>query len=301
MTPLARSLLQPSARRISTRIVSQGTKAPSALKSCSFPSRNRSFTTHSPLRSSLGAPAVEPQQNSRLRNALSFFAVAILFSGAGFTIAAIPALQAASAFLKRPTDAETLLMFSPEDETAREVERFLQGHPLTAEMRSNPELIEARPHLKTPPSHQKHSLTIGSLIGPGKIVVPPISWIERGGKSLVSISYLGPDLCGHPGIVHGGLLATLMDEGLAWCCFGALPNKIGLTANLNINYRNPAPAETYVVLRAKTTKVEGRKAWVEGRIETLPKDGEQPVVLVEATALFIEPKQAANMARIYPV
>lgn len=59
-----------------------------------------------------------------------------------------------------------------------------------------------------------------------------------------------------------------------------------------MNYRKPTPAGNYYVLRAKTVKVEGRKAWVEGHIETLPKDGEEPVVMVEANALMIEPKQA---------
>jgi len=93
----------------------------------------------------------------------------------------------------------------------------------------------------------------------------------------------------------------MLDEGLARCCFAALPNKIGVTANLNVNYRNPAPASTFVVLRCRTTKVEGRKAWVEGRIETLVGEGEKPVLLAEATALFIEPRQAAKMARVYPV
>jgi 3'-phosphoadenosine 5'-phosphosulfate synthase len=48
-----------------------------------------------------------------------------------------------------------------------------------------------------------------------------------------------------------------------------------------------------MVLRAWTTKVEGRKAWVEGRLETLVGEGEKAVVLVEASALFIEPRQAA--------
>lgn len=130
-------------------------------------------------------------------------------------------------------------------------------------------------------------------MGPGKVVVPPFMWNETDGKSMVSIQYLGTDLCGHPGIVHGGLLATILDEGLARCCFGALPNKIAMTANLNINYRAPAPAGSFIVLRARTTKVEGRKAFVEGRLETLVGEGETPVVLAEATALFIEPKQAA--------
>jgi len=130
-------------------------------------------------------------------------------------------------------------------------------------------------------------------MGTDKVGVPPYVWTEEGGKSLVAISYLGSKLCGHPGIIHGGMLATMLDEGLARCCFGALPNKVGMTANLNINYRAPTKAGEFVVLRAKTTKVEGRKAWVEGHIETLVAPGEKPVVLVEATALFVEPRQAA--------
>lgn len=130
-------------------------------------------------------------------------------------------------------------------------------------------------------------------MGPDRVVVPPFCWNEKDGKSMVSISYLGSDLCGHPGIVHGGFLATMLDEGLARCCFPALPNKIAMTANLNINYRRPAPAGAFVVLRAKTTKVEGRKAWVEGHIETLVGEGEEPLLLADATALFIEPRQAA--------
>lgn len=131
--------------------------------------------------------------------------------------------------------------------------------------------------------------------------MPPLTFHTRDGSELVSLQHLGPALCGHPGIVHGGLLATLLDEGLARCCFPALPNKVGVTASLKIDYRKPCMANQYVVLRAETTKVEGRKAWVKGRLETLVDEdsGEEPMVLVEAEALFIEPKQAATMQRVY--
>ena len=224
---------------------------------------------------------------------LSFTAIAILFTGAGFTMAAIPAFQAAHDIIQPPTDEETLTMYAPEDEFSREIVDHINNHPGVKDLRSKPEYSESRPHMKIPESQRSHNLTGGTLMGHGRVVVPPLTWTEKGGKSLVSIQYLGSDLCGHPGIVHGGFLATICDEGMARCCFGALPNKIGMTANLNINYRNPVPAASFVVLRAKTTKVEGRKAWVEGRLETLVGDGETPVVLVEASALFIEPRQAA--------
>lgn len=144
-----------------------------------------------------------------------------------------------------------------------------------------------------PAQYRAQSLTGGTLTGSGKVPVPAYAWTESGGRSLVSVVFVGEKLCGHPGIVHGGFLATMLDEGLARCCFGALPHNIGVTANLNIDYRKPTPAGTFLVLRAETTKVEGRKAWVKGRIESLVGPGETPTVYAEATALFVSPKFAA--------
>jgi adenylylsulfate kinase len=211
-------------------------------------------------------------------------------------MAAAPAYSAASGLLTPVTDEDTLQMYAPSDPETQAVEDYINAHPLVAELRANPALTESRPHLKIPPAYRSHNLTGGTLLGPGRVPVPPFAWSEEGGKQYVQVSYLGSDLCGHPGIVHGGFLATMLDEGLARTCFAALPNKVGMTANLNINYRAPAKADRYVVLRGTTTKVEGRKAWVEGRIETLPVDGEEPVLLADATALFIEPRQAAVSA-----
>lgn len=225
-----------------------------------------------------------------------------------------------------PTDAETLTLFNPDPESeAAEIERYIQSHPFVEELYRDEELIPARPHLKIPPALRPLNLTGGTLLGDDKIGVPPLAFTTKDGSRYVSIQYLGPALCGHPGIVHGGLLATLLDEGLARCCFPALPNKVGVTASLKIDYKKPTKAEQYVVLRAETTKVEGRKAWVTGWIETLPSPSEYtalqlkgdlngvingetngttsthaeekkqesgPMRLVEAEALFVEPKNA---------
>jgi acyl-coenzyme A thioesterase PaaI-like protein len=181
-------------------------------------------------------------------------------------------------------------IYTPPDDISREVEEYINNHALTKSLRADSRFTESRPHTKLPSSYRAHSLTAGTLAGPDKIVVPPYMWNEEAGKSCVSIFYLGSDLVGHPGIVHGGMLATLLDEGLARCCFGALPNRIGVTANLNINYRSPAPAGSFYVLRATTTKVDGRKAWVKGHIETLTENGKDPVIIAEAEALFVEPR-----------
>ncbi|KAH9887793.1 Adenylylsulfate kinase-domain-containing protein [Xylariomycetidae sp. FL2044] len=244
--------------------------------------------------SSLTTPDLQSARPSLLRRAATFLALGITFTTLGFAMAASPAMPAVNELLNPPTDEDTLKLFTPEHEEERVVEYFIQNHPFTREMRTKPDFSESRPHLKVPVSFRAHNLTGATLVGPGRIVVPPLAFAEAGGKSLVSITYLGAELCGHPGIVHGGLLATLLDEGLVRCCLAALPYKIGMTAKLNVDYRAPTPADTYVVLRATTTKVEGRKAWVQGRLETLVGPGEKPTVLAEATAVVVSPKQAAK-------
>jgi len=204
--------------------------------------------------------------------------------------------------LQPPTDAESLTLFATDDDDTAAIEAALQAHPVTAALRADAGLTESRPHLKIPAGMRPRNLTAGTLAGPGRVTVPPMGFADGTGQTYVQVLHLGTDLCGHPGIVHGGLLATLLDEALARCCFDALPHRVGVTASLKVDYRTPARAGQFVVVRAETTKVEGRKAWVRGRVETAPAEpGAEPVVLAEAEGLFVSPKGAGVMAKLYPV
>lgn len=243
------------------------------------------------------APVASSNSSSRLRRAVSFGAFGLLFATLGFTAAAIPLVPGLLDITRTRSDEDSLRAYVPENAEAKTVDEFINNHPLAAEMRRNPEMTECRPHMRLPDSLRRHNLTGGTLLGPGRITVPPVCWTEKGGKSLLSISHLGTDMCGHPGIVHGGLLATMLDEGLARCCFGALPHNVGVTAKLEINYRKPVHAGQYIVLRARTLRVEGRKAWVEGHLETLAAEGEEPVILAQASALFVSPRFASVCRR----
>lgn len=66
----------------------------------------------------------------------------------------------------------------------------------------------------------------------------------------------------------------------------ALPNKIGFTANLNIDYRKPLMADQWVILRGRLDRAEGRKAYVEAWIESV--DGQTKYT--EAKSLYVGPK-----------
>uniref|UniRef100_A0A060T7W8 ARAD1D02750p n=1 Tax=Blastobotrys adeninivorans TaxID=409370 RepID=A0A060T7W8_BLAAD len=154
---------------------------------------------------------------------------------------------------------------------------------------------------------KSYSLTPGILMGKDKITPSPMALAtkqeivdETTYSELYVIYELGPKICGHKNIIHGGLLATLLDESLCRCGFAVLPNKVGVTASLNISYLAPTPANSLVVLKAHTTKVEGRKVWVEGATFLLPRaedynPNDELVKTVKAELLAVEPRWASKL------
>ncbi|KAM8825724.1 acyl-coenzyme A thioesterase THEM4 [Synchiropus picturatus] len=92
---------------------------------------------------------------------------------------------------------------------------------------------------------------------------------------------VGHLLEGPPGHVHGGAIATMMDEVMgAQAAFTAGPC---MTANLSINYRSPVPLGSTVLLQSSLVKREGRKISLSCKV-TSP-DGSK--LHTEATALFL--------------
>ncbi len=70
-----------------------------------------------------------------------------------------------------------------------------------------------RPHSETSPS--PHNLTASVLHGPGKLGVRPVVFAREDESEGLVVLHLGRSLCGHDGIIHGGLIATIFDESLA--------------------------------------------------------------------------------------
>ena len=69
--------------------------------------------------------------------------------------------------------------------------------------------------LNLPEERRVNNLTAGVLRGPGKLAVHALVRARKDEKESYVILHVGRALCGHDGIVHGGLLATLLDESLA--------------------------------------------------------------------------------------
>ncbi|KAJ1649276.1 hypothetical protein GGF38_006169, partial [Coemansia sp. RSA 25] len=115
----------------------------------------------------------------------------------------------------------------------------------------------------------KSAFVPSTLHSRDKLSVEPVVFLNRDRKQFVFLVHIGKRLCGHDGIVHGGVQATLFDEITARPAFWNLPRNVALTASLKVNYRRPVVADQVLVLKAQLAKVEGRKATVTAQIEDL--------------------------------
>lgn len=100
--------------------------------------------------------------------------------------------------------------------------------------------------------------------------------------------YLGSGLEGWPTIVHGGALATMVDENMGRVAVRTFPERTGVTANLNLNYRAPAYSGHFFTLH--TTIDEERSTDRKAYVITEVRDP-AGTVCAEATGVFVVPKK----------
>ncbi|XP_015285288.1 PREDICTED: acyl-coenzyme A thioesterase THEM4-like [Gekko japonicus] len=100
-------------------------------------------------------------------------------------------------------------------------------------------------------------------------------------KRVVCLFQPGPYLEGPPGFVHGGSVATVLDNNLIGCAFMTVGG--ALMANLNITFKNPIPLGSVVLVESKVERVEGKKMFTSGLVRS--PDGE--TIYAKATALVI--------------
>lgn len=171
------------------------------------------------------------------------------------------------------------------------LEEVALNHPTSIESLSKGSAAISQHVLTIEEQHRSNHLTRSTLahadmLGPNAIVIND----DENGR-LLAFYQLGHKIAGHAGIVHGGLSATILDECMGRACFPLLPGRIAVTAKLELQFCSPIKLDSIILVRATTTKAEGRKAWVEATIETM--EGE---LLVQATAIFIEPKWSASLS-----
>ena len=70
---------------------------------------------------------------------------------------------------------------------------------------------------------------------------------------------------GAPGVVHGGILATLLDEVLCMTAYAKAGSPV-VTGELTVRYLEPSPTGSRLLVQAELGEHKGRSVFIEGRV-----------------------------------
>jgi len=169
----------------------------------------------------------------------------------------------------------------------KQIRDSFESLPVVKELRSDPAKFrewEAYSSFSGPEKQLR--LTSGTFKGSRGLALQRIFWNEKERKS-ASVVFFGPGLEGWPTLVHGGVLATILDENLGRVALWSVPARTGVTANLNVNYKRPVFSGNFYTVHVDLDRERStdRKAYVIGEIRDLSGK-----VCVKATGLFVVPK-----------
>jgi uncharacterized protein (TIGR00369 family) len=130
------------------------------------------------------------------------------------------------------------------------------------------------------------------VYGPGNPVAPPMVATDSADGRASGRVTIGKTHEGPPGLVHGGVVATLLDHVLARAVRAA--GRGGLTATLTVTYRRPVPLGVPLVATAEMGTTDGRRTTATAR---LVAEDDPTTTLAEAEGLFValRPERAADV------
>jgi uncharacterized protein (TIGR00369 family) len=100
-------------------------------------------------------------------------------------------------------------------------------------------------------------------------------------SSVVSFPTVPDSFEGPPGFLHGGIIATLLDEAMSKAVRAR--GLTTMTRQMEIDYLRPVPSGTPIRIEGRVVRSEGRKHWTEARILNA-----KAVELATGKGLFVE-------------
>jgi acyl-coenzyme A thioesterase PaaI-like protein len=86
---------------------------------------------------------------------------------------------------------------------------------------------------------------------------------------------------GYPGLMHGGVISTALDEAMGWAMYYAF-GVWTMTGKMEIKFRQPLPLHRKAMVSAEVTRNRGR--WLEVRGEIRNEEGR---LIAESCGLFM--------------
>lgn len=131
----------------------------------------------------------------------------------------------------------------------------------------------------TPLAHVANNRCFGC--GPANPTGLQLDFLRDEDGAVVCLAEVSDAFCGHPGYLHGGIIATLLDEIMSKAARAG--GWTAMTRHLEVDYLRPVPSSAPLRLEGRVVRSEGRKHWVEAQILDAGKK-----TLARAKGLFVE-------------
>jgi acyl-coenzyme A thioesterase PaaI-like protein len=118
-----------------------------------------------------------------------------------------------------------------------------------------------------------------SLVGGLSHPIAPQLHLQVDGDRGQGVVTVGPVFQGGPGLVHGGVVALLIDHAMG--CVAARRDRPAMTVRLSLRYRRPTPLGVPLAVAVALDRTEGRQLHLSA---TISAGGE---VTVEADGVFL--------------
>jgi len=140
------------------------------------------------------------------------------------------------------------------------------------------DVTESKEALK-PLGHRAQNRCFGC--GPANAGGLRLDFFLAADRSVVCLPSVPSTFEGHVGLLHGGIIATLLDETMSKSVRAR--GFTAMTRHMEVDYLRPVPSVTPLRIEGRVTHSEGRKHWSEARI--LNAHG---TVLAQSKGLFVE-------------
>ena len=130
-----------------------------------------------------------------------------------------------------------------------------------------------------PFAHTAHNRCFGC--GPANPAGLHLEFMLAEDGTVVCLGSIPDTFEGPRGYLHGGIIATLLDEAMSKAV--RAQNLVAMTRHMEVDYRRPVPSGTPMRLEGRVYHHEGRKHWAEASIRD-----EAGAVLAHGKGLFVD-------------
>jgi len=131
----------------------------------------------------------------------------------------------------------------------------------------------------TPFAHSANNRCFGC--GPANTFGLCLEFLLASDGAVVSLPVVPDAFEGHPGFLHGGIIATLLDEAMSKAV--RVLGQPSMTRKMEVEYLRPVPSGALLRVEGRVVRNEGRKHWAEAIIVD-----EEETALARGQGLFIE-------------